>query len=235
MDGVKCRPLEFYTQTIGIWIAVWVQTIKVGSVIFFPNPEASATVFASQLSSNVPMASKHTSSASNISSNSCKTVCFSTHRIAQKSLNLDLVMGTPSFSSLPELISVTASSRRRLLFGEYLTHWGRDKMAVVSQTTLSNAFSWMKMLEFRLRFLWSLFLRVQLTIIQHWFRQWLGAGQATSHYLNQWWLVYWRIYASLGLNELKNIPSCFTVSSVTCISLILQLLHRTKFRSWLQQ
>ena len=22
-------------------------------------------------------------------------------------------------------------------------------------------------------------------------------------YLNQWWLVYWRIYASLGLNELK--------------------------------
>ena len=27
--------------------------------------------------------------------------------------------------------------------------------------------------------------------------------QATSHYLNQWWLVYWRIYASLGLNELR--------------------------------
>ena len=27
---------------------------------------------------------------------------------------------------------------------------------------------------------------------------------ATSHYLEQWWLVYWRIYASLGLNELSN-------------------------------
>ena len=51
-----------------------------------------------------------------------------------------------------------------------LTHWGRDKMAAVSQTTLSNAFSWMKMLEFRLRFHWSLFLKDQLTIIQHWFR-----------------------------------------------------------------
>ena len=25
---------------------------------------------------------------------------------------------------------------------------------------------------------------------------------ATSHYLNQWWLVYWRIYASLALIEL---------------------------------
>ena len=34
-----------------------------------------------------------------------------------------------------------------------LTHWGQDKMAAVSQTTLSNAFSWMKMLEFRLRFI----------------------------------------------------------------------------------
>ena len=82
----------------------------------------------------------------------------------------------------------------------------RDKMAAISQTTLSNAFSRMKMLEFLLRFHWNLFLMVQLTIFQHWFRLWLGAVQATSHYLNQWWLVYWRIYASFGLNELS--PSC---------------------------
>ena len=33
-------------------------------------------------------------------------------------------------------------------------------------------------------------------------KAWRGAVQATSHYLNQWWLVYRRIYASLGLNEL---------------------------------
>ena len=32
-----------------------------------------------------------------------------------------------------------------------LTHWGRDKMAVIFQTTFSNAFSWMKMNEFRLK------------------------------------------------------------------------------------
>ena len=51
-----------------------------------------------------------------------------------------------------------------------LTHWGRDKMAAIFQTTFSNAFSWMKMFEFRLRFHWSLFPRVQLTIFQHWFR-----------------------------------------------------------------
>ena len=28
--------------------------------------------------------------------------------------------------------------------------------------------------------------------------------QATSHYLNQWWLDCWRIYASFGLDELIN-------------------------------
>ena len=51
-----------------------------------------------------------------------------------------------------------------------LTHWGRDKIDAISQTTFSNAFSWMKMFQFRLKFQWSLFPRVQLTIFQHWFR-----------------------------------------------------------------
>ena len=51
-----------------------------------------------------------------------------------------------------------------------LTHWGRDKMDVILQTTVSGAFSLMKMFEFRLNFHWSLFLRAQLTIFQHWFR-----------------------------------------------------------------
>ena len=50
------------------------------------------------------------------------------------------------------------------------THWGRDKMDDISQTTFSSAFSWMKMFEFRLKIHLSLFLRVQLTIFQHWFR-----------------------------------------------------------------
>ena len=51
-----------------------------------------------------------------------------------------------------------------------LTHWGREKIDAILQTTFSNAFSRMKMYEFRLGFHWSLFLRVQLTIFQHWFR-----------------------------------------------------------------
>ena len=38
-----------------------------------------------------------------------------------------------------------------------LTHWGRDKMAAFFQTKFSNAFSWMKMFELRIKFHWSLF------------------------------------------------------------------------------
>ena len=51
-----------------------------------------------------------------------------------------------------------------------LSHWGRDKMAAIFQTTFWNGFSWMKMYKFRLKFHWNLFLWVQLTIFQHWFR-----------------------------------------------------------------
>ena len=71
-----------------------------------------------------------------------------------------------------------------------------------------------------IKFHWNLFLRVQLTIFHHWFRYWLGAVQATSHYLNQWWLVYRRIYASLGLNELSldTYPlSHIFLNSYTCL------------------
>ena len=60
------------------------------------------------------------------------------------------------------------------------------------------------MYEFQLRLHGRLFLRVRLTLFQHWFRQWPGAGQATSHCLNKWWLAYGRIYASLGLNAFTH-------------------------------
>ena len=45
-----------------------------------------------------------------------------------------------------------------------------DKMAAISQTVFSDAFSWMKSFIFWSNFYWSLFLRVQLTIFLHWFR-----------------------------------------------------------------
>ena len=51
-----------------------------------------------------------------------------------------------------------------------LTHWGRDKMDAKFLTTISNAFSWIKIYKLRFRFRWILFQGVQLTIFQHWFR-----------------------------------------------------------------
>ena len=47
-----------------------------------------------------------------------------------------------------------------------LTHWDRDKMVAIFQTTFSNAFSWMKMYEFRLRFHWILFPWVLSVLVQ---------------------------------------------------------------------
>ena len=43
--------------------------------------------------------------------------------------------------------------------------------------------------------------KVQLTIFQHRFWSKLGTYQATSYYLNRWWLDYWCIYVSLGPYE----------------------------------
>ena len=51
-----------------------------------------------------------------------------------------------------------------------LTHWCRDEMADISQTRISNAFSWMRIYEFWSIFHWGLFLGVKLTIFQHWFQ-----------------------------------------------------------------
>ena len=73
-----------------------------------------------------------------------------------------------------------------------------------------------KIYGFRLIFHWNLSVWAQLTIFHHWFREWLGADQATSHYLNQWFLCYRRIYASLGLNELMGHLTGHTLLGLIC-------------------
>ena len=85
---------------------------------------------------------------------------------------LDMITGTTNIGRWQFLLS---------------THWGQDEMDNISQMTFLNTVFSMKMLEFRLRLHWSLFLGAQSTMFQHWFRKWLGAGLAASHYLNQWW------------------------------------------------
>ena len=84
----------------------------------------------------------------------------------------------------------------------------------------------MKMYEFRLKFHLNLFLRVQITKFQHCFRWWLGAVQATSHYLKQWWLYYRRIYASRGLDELRQQTITWTnVDPNRCRQPFHQIIH----------
>ena len=51
-----------------------------------------------------------------------------------------------------------------------LTHVLLNKMSAISQAVLSEAFSWMKIFVFWWKFHLCLFLRVQLTTTQHWFR-----------------------------------------------------------------
>ena len=82
------------------------------------------------------------------------------------------------------------------------THWGRDKMAVILQTTFSNAFSWMQMYEFRLRFHWSLFLTASIGSDNG-----LAPTRRQAIIWTNYGIVCWRIYTSLGLNELNAITT----------------------------
>ena len=69
-----------------------------------------------------------------------------------------------------------------------LTHWGRDKMAVIFQTTFSNNFSWIInawiSIKISLKFVpkGPIDNIPALVQIMAWHRQ------VTSHYRNQWWL-----------------------------------------------
>ena len=67
--------------------------------------------------------------------------------------------------SCPEMFVYKIESSAQQL--HHLINWDRDNMAAIFQRTFSNTFPWLKMRKFRLRFLWSFFLRVQLTIFLH--------------------------------------------------------------------
>ena len=85
----------------------------------------------------------------------------------------DLPAGSVSMLSVKDkLVLCSKLLAVEFLFGDLLTilvHWGQDKMAAISQMALSTAFSLMKMYECRLIYHWNLFLRFELTILQHWF------------------------------------------------------------------
>ena len=83
-----------------------------------------------------------------------------------------------------------------------LTHQGRDKMAAIFQTTFSNAFSWMEMHEFDEDFteavpngpINNISALVQIMA-------WHRPGDKPQ---SEPMIVYWRIYAPLGLNAITG-------------------------------
>ena len=82
-----------------------------------------------------------------------------------------------------------------------LSHWGRDKIVAILQTSFSNAFSWIKMFGFK--FHWSFYHRVQLIISRHGLDNGLMTIRCQAIILTNSGLVYWRIYASHGLDKLS--------------------------------
>ena len=80
----------------------------------------------------------------------------------------------------------------------YLTHRGRDKMAILFLMTFANAFYWekyMNSIKISLKFVANGPINniPELVQIMAWHRPW-----------DEPWLFDWKIYASVGHNELKS-------------------------------
>ena len=78
-------------------------------------------------------------------------------------------------------------------FIEALTYLPLYKMAAISQMIFSSAFSWMKTFVFWLKFPWSLFLGVQMTITQCWLLSepmlnWFTDKYMRHHGEMSWWI-----------------------------------------------
>ena len=112
----------------------------------------------------------------------CSTVCSGADQTKyQSSASLAFVGGTGEFPAqrVSNMQNVSIWWRHHdtshcYCFGTesgiHINSYPPDKMAAISQTTYSNACSQMKNFVFWFEFHWTLFLRAQLTIFQHWFR-----------------------------------------------------------------
>ena len=65
-------------------------------------------------------------------------------------------------SSDPEPMQIMAETGKQAKVGSELTHWGLDKMAAIFQMTLSEAFSWMKLIVYGYKFYLALFLMAKI-------------------------------------------------------------------------
>ena len=83
-----------------------------------------------------------------------------------------------------------------------LIHWGRDEIDTILQTAFSNVFTWTKMYKLRLRFSLNFVPKVRINNIPALVQIMACRRPGDKPLYDQWWLVYCRIYASLGLSEL---------------------------------
>ena len=67
-------------------------------------------------------------------------------------------------------------------------------MTAIWSTIIPSAFPWMKIFLFRLKCQRCLFPKAQPTIIQHWFRWWLGTNRTQAIIWTIDGLVYWHVY-----------------------------------------
>ena len=65
-----------------------------------------------------------------------------------------------------------------------LTHWDRNIMVIILQTTFSNAFYWIQIGVFWLKSHWNLFPRPNWQDVRLWLGQSAGTAKVRSHYLN---------------------------------------------------
>ena len=98
-----------------------------------------------------------------------------------------------------------------LEWGGLLTHLALDKMATILQTTFSDAFSWMKSFVLWLKFHWSLFVRVQLTITQHCLDNGLAPNRPQAIILTNYDIIQWCIYVALGDVLMYLVQAMYTV------------------------
>ena len=85
-----------------------------------------------------------------------------------------------------------------------------------SPDDILNAFSWTKIYEFRLKFHWSSFLGVQLTISQYWFGQWLGGTRPITLRF-ELWPISTTAYEVMWTQCVKTLQDFWTVYVISGI------------------
>ena len=99
-------------------------------------------------------------------------------------------------------------------------------MTTVLQTRFSDAFSWVKNSYSNTicnGYHFYLFFNTYIIVSHYWLRQWLGAEQTTSHYLNQCWPRSKTPYSVTRPRLIDNLPSnlqykSHQISKLKCFS-----------------